>query len=197
MYNHFVMIVIISFVLFGIPHIFQSYLLYYLVVFILLLYLTCEDKTHRTRALLDDSNTDSSTELEGSSDSEYPAVHISAHEAPDNDAENVNNNIHENDTSLTDFREKVNYRCKSAQTSRMKGVAYEGLKRNRNTNKWEYVKQILNLFWLEKIYVAKGVPITVSIQLVAALQTNREKSYLKGNGACHGTSEECMHHLWQ
>ena len=96
---------------------------------ILLLYLTCEDTPHRTQPLMDDINTDSFTELEGSSGSEYPADDISTHEAPDSDAENVNNNnIHENDTSLTDIRERVNHRRKSAQTNRMKGVEYEGLK---------------------------------------------------------------------
>ena len=117
---------------------------------------------------MDDSNTDRSTELEGSSGSEYPAYDIGGHEAPDNYAEIVNNNnIHENDTSLTDLRERVNHRRKSGQTSRMKGVAYEGLKRNRNTNKWEYVKK------KSKIYVAKGVPIPVSMQHVPALQTNK------------------------
>ena len=118
---------------------------------------------------MDDMNTDSFTELEGSSGSEYPADDISTHEAPDNDAENVNNNnIHENDTSLTDLRERVNHRRKSAQTNRMKGLEYEGLKRNRTTNKWEYVKKSQDLFWLEMIYVAKGVPIPVSMQLVPA-----------------------------
>ena len=30
-------------------------------------------------------------------------------------------------------------------------------------------------FWLELIYVAKGVPTPVSMQLVPALQTNKEK----------------------
>ena len=90
-----------------------------------------------------DDITDSFTELEGFSGSEYPADDISTHEAPDNDAENVNNNnIHENDTSLTDLRERVNHWRKSAQTNRMKGVEYElSLNRNRTTNKWEYVKK--------------------------------------------------------
>ena len=119
---------------------------------------------------MDDINTDSFTELEGSSGSEYPADDISTHEAPDNDAENVNNNsIHENDTSLTDLRERVNHRRKSAQTNRMKGVEYEGFGEKSD--------------WLEMIYVTKGVPIPVSMQLVPALQTNKEKSYLKGIGA--------------
>ena len=63
------------------------------------------------------------------------------------DAENVNNNhINENDTSLTDLRERANHRRKSAQTSRMMGVAYEGLKRNRNTNKWKYVQKKSKLY---------------------------------------------------
>ena len=41
-------------------------------------------------------------------------------------------------------------------------------------------KKIQALFWLEKIYVDKGVPIPVSMQLVPALQTNKENSYFKG-----------------
>ena len=44
-------------------------------------------------------------------------------------------------------------------------------------------KKSQDLFWLEMIYVAKGVPIPVSMKLVPALQTNKENSYLKGIGA--------------